>query len=315
MKKVIFIFLGIFFSFDIFGQSKFEGVLNVQGTNKKFAILIPSKFEQGVTNAVVAMHPLNTARWNGVSWRDTLTAFAEQNQCFLICPDGGTDGRVDDSIDTLFTSMLMESLYRLYGYNTNKVVLMGFSVGGLATYTYGLSHADKFKGFIPIGAAINGTTEIENLAKNAKDKIFYLIHGSEDDLNNRFLPAKSLLIESKACVKDSVLNGVGHTIDFTNRNEILSHAYQYILTNSCMTTDIQTESEIEVLNIQNPASQQIFIPESLSRFSMTLLNSFGQNICKLHTGENAISHLTPGVYFLRIEHGSKVNIQKIVIEN
>ena len=102
----------------------------------------------------------------------------------------------------------MESLYRLYGYNTNKVVLMGFSVGGLATYTYGLSHADKFKGFIPIGAAINGTTEIANLAKNAKDKIFYLIHGSEDDLNN---------------------------------------------TNSCMTTDIQTESEIEVLNIQNPA--------------------------------------------------------------
>ena len=82
-----------------------------------------------------------------------------------------------------------------------------------------------------------------------------------------------------------------------------------------MTTDIQTESEIEVLNIQNPASQQIFIPESLSSFSMTLLNSFGQNICKLHTGENAISHLTPGVYFLRIEHGSKVNIQKIVIEN
>ena len=55
MKKVIFIFLGIFFSFDIFGQSKFEGVLNVQGTNKKFAILIPSKFEQGVTNAVVAI--------------------------------------------------------------------------------------------------------------------------------------------------------------------------------------------------------------------------------------------------------------------
>ena len=123
------------------------------------------------------------------------------------------------------------------------------------------------------------------------------------------------MIESKACVKDSVLNGVGHTIDFTNRNEILSHAYQYILANSCSTTDIQTESEIEVLNIQNPASQQIFIPESLSRFSMTLLNSFGQNICKLHTGENAISHLTSGVYFLRIENGSKFKTQKIVIEN
>jgi predicted esterase len=315
MKLVFLFFLSIFFSFGVFCQSKVEGVLNVQGTPRKLSILVPSRFKQGVTNAVIALHPLNTARWNGVSWRDTLAAFAEQNQCFLICPDGGTDGRIDDPVDALFISAIIETIPLLYGYNTNKVVLMGFSVGGLATYTYGLSHVDKFIGFIPIGAAINGTTEIENLAKNAKDKIIYLVHGSEDDLNNRFLPAKSLLIESKACVKDSVLNGVGHTIDFPNRNEILSHAYQYILTNSCSTTDIQTESEFEVLNIQNPASQQIFIPESLSHFSITILNSFGQNMCKLHTGENAISHLTSGVYFLRIENGSKVKTQKIVIEN
>ena len=315
MKKGIVILICIFLNIVVFCQGKFEGVMNINGTIKKFAAYIPSKFEKDVTNAVVALHPLNIARWNGTSWRDTLSVFAEQNQCFLICPDGGTDGRIDDPIDTTFTSMLVESIHTIYGINRSKLVLMGFSVGGLATYTYGLSHANNFIGFIPIGAAINGTNEIASLAKNAKDKTFYIIHGSLDDVNNRFSPAKTLLIDSKACVKDSILNDVGHTIDFPNRNEILTHAYQYILTNSCITTDIQSETKIKLIDIQNPASQQIFIPSHISHYSISLLNSFAKNICKLQSGSNDISHLPSGIYFLKIENGTQRLTQKIIIEN
>lgn len=297
MKKLLLLIVALY-NYNAQCQQKLDGVININGEPKKYSIYVPKNFTPNKTNAILAFHPLNTARWNAVTWRDTLTQFAELNNVLLICPDGGADGRVNDDIDTILATELLKSISSFFPYNSNNNVAMGFSVGGLTTYTYGLTHASQFIGFIPIGAAINGTIEFENLVSNAKDKSFYIIHGSNDDMNNRFTPAKKLLQNSKACVRDSVLTGIGHTIDFPNRNAILSHAYQSILKDKCLISDTkQVESSFHINHI---SYKTILISDNSISATYQLISGNGIYIKDLHSGVNELLDINSGIYLIKI---------------
>ena len=177
---------------------------------------------------MVALHPFNTNRWNASSWRDTLISFAEENQLILLCPDGGEDGKVDDPKDTVFTTKLIDAALEWYNVNPRKVFLMGFSWGGRTTYSYGLNHANRFAGFIPIGAAVQGAEGLEGKFEMANDKPFYILHGSNDAPDSRFYPLRDSLVEAGAYLQWQELKGVGHTIDFPNRNRRLTKAFQWV---------------------------------------------------------------------------------------
>ncbi len=202
---------------------------------KKYSLYIPSSYTIGESNKVMlALHPFNTSRWDSESWCDTLIDFAEENELILICPDGGADGRIDDPIDTAFTSALIDSVANWYDLNFDKFYGVGFSWGSRGLYTYGLSHGDLIKGYIPVGAAINGTTEVnETLQMNATGKPFYIVHGSADAPTVRFYPVRDSLISKGAIVETNLLSGVGHTIDFPDRNEILTVAFNWIDSVNC----------------------------------------------------------------------------------
>lgn len=197
---------------------------------KKYSIYVPTSCLPTVASAlVVAFHPLNTARWTSRSWRDTLIAFAESNDVILVAPDGGVDGRVNDEIDTAFTTALLDSVAKWYLIDKYRVYAMGFSWGGLTTYTYGLANAWRFGGFLPIGAAINGTTEVTPaLQARAANKPFYLVHGGDDSPNTRYTPVRTALEANGAILNSLLMPGVGHTIDFPGRNEILKTAYRWV---------------------------------------------------------------------------------------
>lgn len=197
---------------------------------KKYSIYVPSTYSAASANKMMlGLHPFNTSRWDAESWCDTLIDFAEMNGLLLICPDGGADGRVDDAIDTAFATAVMDSMEVWYNVDTDNIYAMGFSVGGRATHTYGLNHTSRMSGWIPIGAAISGLNEVTpNLLKNADCIPVYLVHGSNDSPNNRYWPVRQALIDSGAVVESILMSGVGHTIDFPNRNQILTTAYQFI---------------------------------------------------------------------------------------
>lgn len=222
--------------------------------SKDYSIFIPSNYSEGnPIPAFVALHPFNTNRWNGQTWCEELADFAEENGVFLICPDGGIDGKIDDAIDTAFTSFLLDSAFIWYDIDETKVYATGFSWGGKTTYTYGLNHIDKFAGLMPIGAAIN-INEIAGIEVNAEDIPVYIVHGSLDSPNSRFYPLLSAMEDNGACVESNLLSGVGHTIDFDNQVEILTEAYEYLQENECVTT-----STIDEKIAQTPIlSQSIF---------------------------------------------------------
>jgi hypothetical protein len=69
---------------------------------------------------MLGLHPFNTSRWNGESWCDKLIGFAEMNGLLLVCPDGGADGKIDDAIDTAFTTAIIDSMEIWYSINPAK---------------------------------------------------------------------------------------------------------------------------------------------------------------------------------------------------
>jgi len=234
-----FLVLLLFSPLFLIGQSV-DGSFAFQTDNaKKYSLYIPSDYNEDQPHAIMlGLHPLNPSRWDAQSWRDTLIDFAEENSLLLVCPDGGLDGRIDDDIDTSFTTTLLDSVSTWYNVNQDEKYIMGFSWGGKTTYTYGLRRTNNFKGYLVIGAAVN-IGEVNPVITNAKDESFYLVHGTTDAPSTRFTPLLSALESNDACVESQLLQGVGHTIDFPDRNAILTEAFQWLKNSNCGTSSIK----------------------------------------------------------------------------
>lgn len=261
---IIFGFSALFILNNIFGQEVIDGGFDYETVaNKKYSLYIPSGYDENVPHQLMlGLHPLNPNRWDGESWRDTLINFAETNNLIFVSPDGGPDGRIDDAIDTSFTSVLLDSVSAWYNIDQDQKYIMGFSWGGKTTYTYGLRRTDEFAGYIVVGAAINGIGEVTDVIANAENENFYLVHGSQDAVSVRYTPLLNGLNDSNACTESLLMNGVGHTIDFPNRNQILSEAFQWVKNNNCGTSS-KTELDIKstLLISPNPSHGELNVKD------------------------------------------------------
>lgn len=240
-----------------------------------------------------------------MSWRDTLTAFAEANQVLLICPDGGPDGRIDDEIDTAFTSLLLDSVHLWYPYHRDKLIAMGFSWGGRTVYSYGLSRPDLIYGLIPIGAAIDGMTQMQGKEQGASFKNVYLVHGANDDPGNRYQPAKLFFARTSACVFDTLMAGIGHTIDFPDRNNILTRAYQKVWNHDCLISSIsELNKSLGTMHMMYSQGALHFACETCpASFQFIISDVSGRFVNKGEYQEyqrNYEIDLNPGVYLISI---------------
>lgn len=213
-------------------QIRLDSTLDFQtDPAKKFSLYIPSGYDGNTPIALMlGLHPFNTLRWDGKAWCDTLVDFAERNSLLLVCPDGGTDGAIDDQIDTAFATYLITKVEEWYNVDSRRMYVMGFSVGGRTAYTYGLANGNRFGGLIPIGAAINNFNNdvSDEILLYAENKPFYLVHGAFDSPNTRYFPPLEALPLWGGIVNSVLLDGVGHTIDFDGRNDVFSEAYRWI---------------------------------------------------------------------------------------
>jgi len=319
MKTILLLF-SLLFSTSVFTQQKIDGVIPFQtDPAKKYSIYVPSSYDaNSASKLMVGFHPFNTNRWDAKAWRDTLTYFAEMNDLILICPDGGADGRVDDDIDTAFTSFLIDSSMHWFNIDIEEVFAIGFSVGGLTTYTYGLNHIDKFKGFIPIGAAVNGTNDVNGVIQNAKDIPYYIVHGGSDNANVRFWPIRDALDNNGACVQHLLMPFVGHTIDFPNRNQILTDAFNWVDSVSCgVTTGIEIVEQTRISIAPNPVpygSGNILINDHRIFEKVQIFSQTGKIVSEEIVKGNAIKNLDlpGGIYtFLFWEKENRIPVKVI----
>lgn len=275
--------------------------------DKDYSIFIPSNYTEGEPiPAFLALHPFNTNRWNGQTWCEEMADFAEANGVFLICPDGGVDGKIDDAIDTAFTSFLLDSAFIWYDIDETKLYAIGFSWGGKTTYTYGLNNIEKFAGLLPIGAAVT-VGEVDDIAENAEDVPVYIVHGSLDNPNTRYYPLLDAMEDNGACVESNLLQGVGHTIDFANQVEILTEAYEFLKDNSCTTTSIDEESigTKEILQY-NIIAQNQTVQLNVNESSFWQVYTVEGGLVKSGSQTQMVMDMTRGLYIIRSGKQSQV---------
>ena len=308
--------MAFFLTTNILAQQSIDGAIDFQNDpNKKYSIYVPSSYDASQANALmIGLHPLNTNRWDSQSWRDTLIDFAEHNRLILACPDGGPDGAVDDDIDTAFTSLLIDSMSLWFNIDESQKYLMGFSWGGKTVYSYGLRRVNEFAGFIPIGAAISGAAEISSLTPNALNENWYIVHGSNDSPNTRFNPAVDQLTEAGACLETNLLQGVGHTIDFPERNEILTTAFEFVRDFSCVSANINTTASPRLSSAPNPSQQEFEIKDLNPKAKIICYDINGQSISFNREGNNIrLSANFNGLLLIHIKNGNDFQVVKQLI--
>lgn len=316
-----------------FAQTRIDGAYAFQtDPAKKYSLYIPSTYSANTPNKLMlGLHPLNTSRWDAEAWCDTLIQFAEANHLILVCPDGGLDGRIDDAIDTAFTSNLLDSVAIWYNIDTDKTYAMGFSWGGKTTYTYGLAHAWRFRGFLPIGSAMSGTSEVAGSIMNANGKPFYLVHGSFDSPSNRYTPIYNALNNNGAILNSLLMTGVGHTIDFPNRNQILKTAFEWIdsvncslltTTSTSVITNTRTTLSIYPNPIVNNETTLQYHSTKTEVINIQIYDLLGNPIRSYsfptNVGENKLmlstKNIPSGNYFLSLKNSAKEESISILIQ-
>ena len=333
MKNLILLLL-VFVTTAIFAQERIDGTFPFEtDPNKKYSLYIPSDYDASTPHRfMLGLHPLNTNRWDAEAWCDTLIVFAETNNLILACPDGGVDGAVDDPIDLGFTDALLDSMNVWYNIDGDKTYAMGFSWGAKTTYTYGLDRPEIFKGYLPIGSAMSGTSEVNSIVANAADKPVYIVHGNNDTPSQRYTPIKNALENNGAIVNSNLMPGVGHTIDFPNRNAILTTAFQWIdsvncanVVNPILETELKKVSTFTLRN--NPiTNNQIwvnYISKDNSLIQISVLSADGKVLKQypnlpLQIEEGSfhleLDGLNNGLYFLQIEgKGIRESVQFVKI--
>ena len=304
-------------------QKRIDSSFIFDGEEKKFSIFIPQSEPEGESwPMILGLHPLNVSRWNAQAWCDTLVDFATKNKVLLICPDGGSDGRIDDPIDTAFTSALLDSAEVWYQIDPVRRYILGFSWGAKTTYTYGLSHVNQFAGFLPYGAAINSSEINADLAKNANGKPWYILHGELDVASQRFHPLVDLISTNGGIVQSKLLPNVGHTVDFNDRNKEFTKGYKWldsIATNPSSVANATLKSEFVIS--QNEAYIFLKLASDITETpEVNLYALSGQKISTKTTFQNTElrmdkSNLKPQTfYILSIESNSTSQSQKIFIK-
>lgn len=331
MKNLL-LFITSLFALSSFAQQRIDGTIAFQSDPaKKYSLFIPAGYNAATPHKMMlGLHPLNTSRWDAQSWCDTLIDFANMNNLILVCPDGGADGRIDDPIDTAFTTALLDSMEIWYNIDTSKVYAMGFSWGGKTVYTYGLRRTGRIKGFMPIGAAINGTSEINSIVANADGRPFYLVHGGSDSPNQRYTPLLNTLNSNNAITNSILMPGVGHTIDFANRNQILTDAYIWIDSVNCSLIDTGTTTGVDeapVYNFEvfpNPVTTESAITINFDRevsvSDIGLMDITGKRVVQWQMNQVATTktlllpaNIHNGIYFLVLDSQNNRKVVKFVV--
>jgi len=214
-------------------------------------------------------------------------------------------------------------------------------MGGRATYTYGLETHEHFAGFLVIGAFLNGIGQVgEARLVNATDKPFYIMHGDQDNtapINTAFFPIRNELINRGAIVQSMILTGVDHTIDFPNRDQILTTAYNWL---NAASDDLAVSLEDHsgqipekaqlAQNYPNPFNPETEIRYQLSKrenVKLTIYNQLGQRVRTLVNGGQAPGNyvqkwdgkdflgreVASGLYIYRFETEASTQTRKMLL--
>ncbi|TAL70652.1 MAG: choice-of-anchor D domain-containing protein [Bacteroidetes bacterium] len=226
---------------------------------------------------------------------------AQRVNAILVCPDVNNILDIMQQDVTYFTNLTDASYnYTLSTYNidTNKIVVMGFSMGGSFAYQLGLLNPDMFNGIIGLAPAIgsldqtmwsnikklrmstilgdkdNNYTVVNKLMndiKNAGGALLYLVKPGVKHVDNDYFNSQEIIVDLRQCY-DYVVQTVNSPTIILNRSEIdfdtTGIGNQKIITLEI--TNIGTANLIiSEININNDQDSVFQINGTLSNITIT----------------------------------------------
>ena len=148
------------------------GTFNMLGSvDWNYALSVPDLSKYGKVPLVIALH------WSSAEnvYEKYLRCQAEPGlnklDAIIFAPDAGDFYFWEEANSSLILT-LIEYAKKYWPIDDNKIVVTGYSMGGMGTWFFGANYPQLFSAAIPVGSYTN---------YNKKLKIpFYVIHGEED---------------------------------------------------------------------------------------------------------------------------------------
>ena len=161
-------------------------MLNLEsGTVLRYAIYIPKKFSADKpAPLIIALHfGGHVTPYYGLHFMQLLVQPALRGlNALIIAPDCPVNGWANSASESAVIE-LIEHIKEKYNIDREKVLLTGFSMGGMGTWYIAARHPDLFSAAIPISSSTD-----EDTLNRIKGIPFYVIHSTGD----KVLPFKDV---------------------------------------------------------------------------------------------------------------------------
>lgn len=153
-----------------------------------YALFIPSTYAQGKpAPLIVNLHGLNITPLTQMLF-DGTTDFAERYGFIVVAPMGfslsgwwgARSGNRASELSELDAMTLLKSIRERYTVDSDRIYLMGHSMGGAGTYHLGAKYNDIWAGIAPIAAA--GGIADATAAERYRSFVTLLMHGEKDSI-------------------------------------------------------------------------------------------------------------------------------------
>ena len=91
--------------------------------------------------------------------------------------DFDEDGRAESLLETM-----VEDVTSRYGVEEGRVVLGGFSQGGMMAFRHGLRHVDRFPGIVALSSRLPSQDRPREVGSRTHDQRIFIAHGTFDDV-------------------------------------------------------------------------------------------------------------------------------------
>jgi predicted peptidase len=188
----------------------YEKILTLKsGLPLRYTLSIPAGFPgQQPVPLVMALHFGGTVTpWYSKGYLITLPEPAlRELGAIIAAPDCPTQGWDNPTAETAILELL-DLLKNNYNIDEKKILITGFSMGGIGTWHMAARHPQIFSAAVPISS----TAGIETL-KQIKDIPLYVIHSRQDEI----FPVKhvqemvQILKDNGVSIQFEIIDGVSH---------------------------------------------------------------------------------------------------------
>lgn len=237
----------------------------------------------------------------GTQMVERLKLMQDEIKGIIVCPDlNGLSGNAYDCVADYSYNFIREN----YNIDTTKIVITGYSLGGMKSYQIGLKKPHLARGIIGLAPALRPMYMSQEMWANITKVRMATIMGTKDALIKDVKPLMeeiqekggSLLFIEKAGLDHEGSNGYYNTLEFV---EDFIQCYNFVISIPANSIAELPPNNGAAIISPNPSSTYIKVDTELPG-QVQIINPSGITVMETESGRQTdISGLPQGIYFIK----------------